>query len=91
MEKCPKCEVVMNEVRKEEIIIDVCPKCMGIWLDKGELDKIIERSNVYNKHHDDNDKYERDYNKHDSHYDHEKNRLHKRKGGFGEILGNLFD
>lgn len=27
--------------------IDYCPKCRGVWLDRGELDKIIERSNAY--------------------------------------------
>jgi Zn-finger nucleic acid-binding protein len=27
--------------------IDHCPKCRGVWLDRGELDKVIERSNAY--------------------------------------------
>jgi hypothetical protein len=27
--------------------IDYCPKCRGVWLDRGELDKIIERSNAF--------------------------------------------
>jgi len=91
MLKCPKCEVVMNEVRKEEILIDVCPKCMGVWLDKGELDKIIERSELNNKHSDDHERFDRDYDKHEHHYDYQKNTTHKRKGGLGDIFGNLFD
>jgi len=29
---------------RQDIEIDYCPKCRGVWLDRGELDKIIERS-----------------------------------------------
>lgn len=32
---------------REGIEIDYCPKCRGVWLDRGELDKIIERSGQY--------------------------------------------
>ena len=41
---CPICNVqlVMNE--RQGIEIDYCPRCRGVWLDRGELDKIIERS-----------------------------------------------
>ncbi len=35
-------ELVMSE--RQGIEIDYCPKCRGVWLDRGELDKIIERS-----------------------------------------------
>jgi Zn-finger nucleic acid-binding protein len=31
---------------RQGIEIDYCPKCRGVWLDRGELDKIIERSVV---------------------------------------------
>lgn len=43
--KCPVCkevDLVMSE--RSGIEIDYCPKCRGVWLDRGELDKIIERS-----------------------------------------------
>jgi Zn-finger nucleic acid-binding protein len=43
--KCPVCpavDLVMTERRGIEI--DYCPKCRGVWLDRGELDKLIERS-----------------------------------------------
>lgn len=42
---CPTCgdtHLIMTE--RQGIEIDYCPKCRGVWLDKGELDKIIERS-----------------------------------------------
>ena len=34
----------MKEVTREGILIDTCTQCRGVWLDRGELDKIIERS-----------------------------------------------
>ena len=43
--KCPGCitpELLMTE--RLNIEIDYCPQCRGVWLDRGELDKIIERS-----------------------------------------------
>ena len=42
--KCPidNADLVMTE--RSGIEIDYCPQCRGVWLDRGELDKIIERS-----------------------------------------------
>jgi len=42
--KCPICQIDLLMSEKQGIEIDYCPKCRGIWLDRGELDKIIERS-----------------------------------------------
>lgn len=42
---CPVCKnvsLVMSE--RQGIEIDYCPNCRGVWLDRGELDKIVERS-----------------------------------------------
>jgi uncharacterized protein len=41
---CPVCNVSLVMSERQGIEIDYCPKCRGIWLDRGELDKIIERS-----------------------------------------------
>lgn len=41
---CPGSTLVMTE--RSGIEIDYCPTCRGVWLDRGELDKIIERSTV---------------------------------------------
>ena len=41
---CPVCEEKMREVDRSGVTIDICPGCKGVWLDRGELDKIIERS-----------------------------------------------
>lgn len=39
---CPTTKLVMTD--RQGIEIDYCPQCRGVWLDRGELDKIIERS-----------------------------------------------
>jgi Zn-finger nucleic acid-binding protein len=42
--KCPVCDVNLSISSREGIEIDFCPQCRGVWLDRGELDKIIERA-----------------------------------------------
>lgn len=43
--KCPSCEdSVLMMTERSGIEIDYCPKCRGVWLDRGELDKLIEKS-----------------------------------------------
>ncbi len=42
--KCPICEVDLQMAERQGVEIDYCPKCRGVWLDRGELDKIIEKS-----------------------------------------------
>ncbi len=41
---CPKCNVVLSMMERQGVEIDYCPQCRGVWLDRGELDKIIERT-----------------------------------------------
>ena len=42
---CPVCkEVNLAMSEKQGVEIDYCPQCRGVWLDRGELDKIIEKS-----------------------------------------------
>jgi len=43
--KCPSCTdatLLMSE--RQGVEIDYCPQCRGIWLDRGELDKLLERA-----------------------------------------------
>jgi len=77
---------------REGIEIDYCPTCRGVWLDRGELDKIIERSanELAPQHVGDTEARERNY---EDRYkdDRYRNDLYyykrKRKG----LLGELFD
>ena len=41
---CPACRTPLAMAERQGIEIDYCPDCRGVWLDRGELDKIIERS-----------------------------------------------
>ena len=42
--KCLDCHVALAITDRQGIDIDYCPQCRGVWLDRGELDKLIERS-----------------------------------------------
>jgi Zn-finger nucleic acid-binding protein len=43
--KCPICTGVdLKIAERQGVEIDYCPECRGVWLDRGELDKILERS-----------------------------------------------
>lgn len=42
--KCPNCQETLTMTERQGVEIDYCPSCRGVWLDKGELDKIIERA-----------------------------------------------
>lgn len=43
--QCPVCKTVhLTMAERSGIEIDYCPQCRGVWLDRGELDKIIERA-----------------------------------------------
>jgi uncharacterized protein len=53
--RCPNCNSRLVEVERSEILIDACPECRGIWLDRGELDKILVRERSMSAHDPDED------------------------------------
>ncbi len=79
---CPVCQVELKMTERQGVEIDYCPKCRGVWLDRGELDKIIERT-VSTPYPIENDH-------HDEHYDVDNDHRHgrHRRGG---LLGDMFD
>lgn len=85
--KCPVCiesELVISE--RQGIEIDYCPKCRGVWLDRGELDKIIERSVKFEETNDKSFEKERDFDDRRKYYSDDYNKKHKRKSFLGEIF-----
>lgn len=38
---CPTCHQMLNEVERLGVLVDVCPQCQGVWLEHGEMEKII--------------------------------------------------
>lgn len=85
--KCPNCDETLLLSDKNGIEIDYCPACRGIWLDRGELDKIIERSA---DHYSRKENYGRDYDRYgnDQRRNDDYNRRPRKKKSF---LGDLFD
>jgi uncharacterized protein len=43
---CPACQTELRMADRQGVEIDYCPQCRGVWLDRGELDKIIERMTI---------------------------------------------
>lgn len=83
---CPKCNIQLLMTDRQGVEIDYCPNCRGIWLDRGELDKIIERSNStqYNESYN-HDSHKYDSHKHDSHRNDDYKR-HKQKNWLSELF-----
>jgi Zn-finger nucleic acid-binding protein len=84
---------MLQMAERQGVEIDFCPRCRGVWLDRGELDKIIERSTaeIYSKPgpktHE--ERYDRHYEKHhDKHHDLHDSYKHHGKRSF---LQDLFD
>ena len=89
---CPICNVALQMTERQGIEIDYCPQCRGVWLDRGELDKIIERSvsqplpqspQAYPERHD----YQQENRHHDDKHQEYGHKGHKRKS----FLSELFD
>jgi Zn-finger nucleic acid-binding protein len=85
--KCPNCEETLVMTERQGVEIDYCPKCRGVWLDKGELDKIIEKSQGDLRSHNRNDDNFNRFDDDDADDDGRRS-PNRRRGGF---LGNLFD
>ena len=68
--QCPNCSNPMQESKKYEVYIDYCPTCKGVWLDRGEIDKIANIQSKFEEEH--YQKYNcdrRDYDDDDYDYD----------------------
>jgi Zn-finger nucleic acid-binding protein len=39
--KCPRCDGLLDERERQGVTVDVCPGCRGVWLDRGELEKML--------------------------------------------------
>lgn len=83
--KCPNCEATLQMSEKHGVEIDYCPNCRGIWLDKGEMEKIMDRAA---DHYSSRDNYEKDYKRYDyDNYKKQHHHPHKKKS----FLSDFFD
>ncbi len=94
---CPHCNITLVMSDRSGVEIDYCPQCRGIWLDRGELDKIIERAsqpvNIQMIHDQErqvghNRFKENDHNKHGhkDHFDERYEKHHNKKSWLGDIF-----
>jgi len=89
---CPDSTLAITE--RSGVEIDYCPTCRGVWLDRGELDKIIDRAaepprrDDRDRDRDRDDRYERPRYEERSGYDDRPGAKRKKKGSF---LEELFD
>lgn len=91
---CPRCQGALLEERERDgVVVDVCRACRGVWLDRGELEKLVARAtrelDELGARRDDTPprgfRYDRDHD--DDHY----RRDPRRKRRWFESLGDIFD
>lgn len=73
MKECPICHINMRETPKYGVLLDICPQCKGVWLDRGELQKVISLARDFEDEHDDL------YHHYQRNYEHHKHREHEHK------------
>jgi Zn-finger nucleic acid-binding protein len=73
----------MKEVDRRGVEVDICPECKGVWLDRGELDKLLEAAPQYEREYaGQRDRRRRDDDNSDG---------DDEGGGLGNLLSNLFN
>lgn len=91
---CPNCDGSMQTVQRAGVEFDMCPRCRGVWLDRGELEKLMtlereETQAIYGQ--------PRPYSRPDHHHDHRANGYrrddddHHRGGAYGYKKKKRFD
>ena len=86
--KCPVDNTTLTIADRSGVEIDYCPQCRGVWLDRGELDKIIDRSETAAPRESRENRESRDRSGYKDHsYDQRYGKRKKREG----FLGDLFD
>jgi len=86
--KCPNCNETLLITERHQVEIDYCPSCRGVWLDRGELDKILAQADAQPSQE---QQYRNDYqkdNRQNYSSDHKYQQYPKKKKSF---LSDLFD
>lgn len=92
---CPNCDGSMQAVQRAGVEFDMCPRCRGVWLDRGEMEKLMalereETQAIYGQ--------PRPYSRPDHHHDHDPRKRydddddrHRRSGPYGHHKKKRFD
>jgi len=96
--KCPNCNETLLITERQTVEIDYCPSCRGVWLDRGELDKLLEfaSNQKTGENHSQTQSNNRSY---DNNYDQDRGRDFKDKGSYDQqyprkkksFLSDFFD
>jgi uncharacterized protein len=97
---CPVCGERLREIERSGVMVDVCPSCKGLWLDRGEIDKLIEAEAKGGRvapngpeHEQRREQERRDHDEHDHHddrsYDHKSGGQKRRSSFLQDILGGF--
>ena len=82
---CPQCNIDLKMGDRQGVEVNYCPTCRGVWIERGGLDKIIERAAVSSarprRHEQD------DYEDHGHDHGEHEHGTHRRRG----FLSNFFD
>jgi Zn-finger nucleic acid-binding protein len=102
--RCPACEGELVELERSGVRVDACRQCRGVWLDRGELDRILERERkAFAGVEEDEEDFVREmtgHGKHKQHYGFDKHtaeriysdyRSHKKHKKRKSFLDELFD
>jgi Zn-finger nucleic acid-binding protein len=93
--RCPRCQgTELEERERDGVVVDVCRSCRGLWLDRGELEKLILRAtrelDEYGSRRDDTPPRGVSHRQYDDEHHHYR-RDPRRKKSFFESLGDVFD
>lgn len=94
--ECPICKVTLLMSEKQGIEIDYCPNCRGVWLDRGELEKIIDKSYPLDRpadqpYADNNQAFERPFYSGHHESEHHGSHGYNKYGRKRSFLSELFD
>lgn len=95
MKDCSVCHQPLREIPKYGVLLDICPGCRGVWLDRGELEKVVSLAREFHndyEHHSEHDDCYREHRPEKHYYDkHHSYPKHKKKRGIFELFEDLFD
>lgn len=87
--KCPTCnEPKLVVADRHGVSVDYCPECRGVWLERGELDKIIAREREAEA---EDDMRERTVERAERHRAERQDHLHSRRRGSTSLVQRIFD
>lgn len=91
---CPKCQGKMRTYERNGVTVDQCEDCRGIFLDRGELERLIDleaADSAPERGHDDHDRSEshHEHGHHDEHDDYREGRHGRRRTSATSFLGDL--